>query len=537
MKRRKNSLVLQGSILAAAAIIVRIIGFFYRIPLNNILTDEGNSYYSTAFIIYTFFLMISTYGFPIALSKLISERMVEKKIKEVQVIFKSALSLALILGIIFSVILWFGADALAIYSGGSIKAALAIRATAPALLIFSVLSVYRGYFQGMNTMVPTALSQILEQIFNAGFSLLLAIILVKKGYEYGAAGGEIGTGIGALAALILLMFVYKVTNRKIISKKILKDKSNFEKKSLFFYWKLILMVSIPIVIGTAILNFASVVDMFMFKRAVVFHGLGELEAEKLFGLYATKNQLLINLPVTIAASLAMASIPSISAAVVNGSIENIRTKIDAAIRGTILVVLPAAVGEFVLAEPIINMLFTGENLELAAKLLQISAISIVFFGLSTVSVGILQGLGKLKMQIWTSSIALIIKIVFNVILLFVFNLNIYGAVIANIMFSFIYATLNIYIINRYVPIKINMKRSVIIPIAAATLMGVTCYISYNALGIISASNTLATLISIIISIFVYCFILLKLKGITEKEIIDFPKGQKILRLLKRLKMM
>lgn len=535
-KRRKNSLVLQGSILAVAALIVRMIGFFYRIPLNNILTDEGNNYYSSAFIIYTFFLMISTYGFPIAISKLVSERLAEKKFKEVQAIFKSALSLGLILGILFSIILWFGADTLAVIGGDHPKAALAIKATAPALLIFSVLSVFRGYFQGMNTMVPTAISQILEQIFNAAFSLILASVLVKKGLEYGAAGGELGTGIGALSALLLLLFVYKLARRKIFKKNLKKDISNFKKKNIFFYWKLILTVSIPIIIGTAILNFASIVDMVMFKKAIVFHGGVVLDATKLFGLYTTKNQLLINLPVTIAASLAMASIPSISAAVVNGNTDDIRNKIEAAIRGTILIVIPAAVGEFVLAKPIIDMLFTGGNLDLAAKLLQVAALSIVFFGLSTVSVGILQGLGKLKIQIWTSSLALLLKVLLNIVLLFVFNLNVYGAVIANIIFSAVYAGLNLYVINKHIPLKLDLQRTVLIPITAAALMGVTCYISYYLIGILSGSNTAATLISIIISMLVYIIILLKLKGITEKEIVDFPKGYKILKLLKKLKM-
>lgn len=536
-KRRKNSLVLQGSILAIAALIVRIIGFFYRIPLVDILLDEGNGYYTSAFIIYTFFLMVSTYGFPAAISKMTSEKFAEKKYKEAHSIFRSALYLAIILGIIFSLILWFGAKQLAVLSGGSIDSSLAIQATVPALFFFSILSVYRGYFQGMNTMVPTAISQIFEQIFNAGFSLLLAIFLVKKGLVYGAAGSVLGTGIGALSALVFIMFIYGIAHKKIIRKNIRKDKTVYKKQHIFKYWKQIFMVSIPIVIGTAILNFTSVVDMFMFKRAIIFHGGTVKYAESLFGIYTTKNQLLITLPVTIAAALSIASIPSISTSLIQNNIKDVRDKIDSAIRATMLVVIPATIGEFVMAGPIIHMLFRKGDLELATKLLQVGAISIVFFGLSTVSVGLLQGLGKLKMQIWTSSFALLLKIIFNIVLLFVFNLNIYGAVIANNLFSIVYAFLNLYVVNRYIPLRLDIQRTIIKPLIAAIFMGITCYIMYFLIGILSGNETVATLISIIISMIVYAVILLKLKAINEKEIIDFPKGYKILKILKKLKLL
>lgn len=534
-KRRKNSIVLQGTILAVAALVVKVIGFFYRIPLANLLTDEGSGYYSSAYTIYAFFLMLSTYGFPAAISKITAERLAEKKYKEAHNIFNSALLLGLFLGIVFSSILWFGADKLAILAN-SPNSALAIKATAPALLIFSVLSIFRGYFQGMNTMVPTAVSQIIEQGFNAIFSIILAAILIDKGLEYGAAGGELGTAIGALAALVFLILIYLITKNRIINKNLLRDKSKTIKRSFISYWKIILMVSVPMVIGTAIINFTSVVDMFMFKNALIFNGFQVLEADKLFGIYTMKHQMLITLPVTIASALAMASIPSISVSVIQGDVKEIRKKIDAAIRATILVVIPAAIGEFVLAGPIINLLFSGEQLDLAAKLLQIGAISIVFFGISTVSLGIMQGLGKLRMQIYTSGIALIVKIIFNLLLLYIFNFHIYGAVIANTLFALASAVLNLIVINHYVPLKLDIKRTLIVPIVSAGVMGVVCFAVYYLSGLVINSNAIKTILSILISVISYGIILLKLKGITEQEIIDFPKGYKILTILKKLKL-
>lgn len=531
-RSKSNSLVVQGSILAAAFMVVKLIGFFYRIPLANLLGEEGSGYYNSAFQIYTFFLMVSTYGFPAAISKLTAEKYSEKKYKEAQVIFKAALSLAFIMGVVFSSILWFGASPIATFSGVP-KSFYAIRALVPALFFFCLLSVLRGYFQGMNTMVPTAISQVIEQIFNVVFSLILAATLVKKGVEFGASGSTIGTGIGALAALLFLYFIYRVASHKTIQKKLSHDHHHYPKKSIYHYWKVILLLAFPMVLGTIIINLTAVVDTFMIQRAFIFRGNTSEITAKLFGLYSMKNQLLINLPVTIAAALSTASIPGLAACVVRGENLSIQHKINTAIRATLLTVIPATVGMFVLANPILNMLFGGENLEIATVLLKLSTFSIIFFGISTVSIGLIQGLGKLKEQIIIALICLVVKVVFNALFLYVFNFQLYGAVLSNTIYAIVNAYLSIRVIRQYVPIKIDLQNTLLIPSISALFMGVICYIMYNIVGFISKSNTLATLISIILSLFAFGIVMLKLKGISYEEISGFPKGHKIVRFLRK----
>lgn len=224
-RRRASSVVLQGSILAAAALISRVIGFLYKIPLANILTDEGNGYYANAATIYSFFLVLSTFSFPIAISKLIAEKNATKQYHESQVIFKSAIMLAVFLSIICSLLVWFVSEFLAQLMGTD-KNIMPIRAVIPSLLFFSVLAVIRGYFQGMNYMMPTAISQIIEQMFNLTFSLLLASIMIPLGVEYAAVGGTLGTGIGALAALLLMIFIYLSYEKKNL---VLNDTINIQR--------------------------------------------------------------------------------------------------------------------------------------------------------------------------------------------------------------------------------------------------------------------------------------------------------------------
>lgn len=535
INKKKSNLIMQGSILAVSALIVRLIGFFYRIPLEGILTDVGNNYYSSAFIIYTFFLMISTYGFPAAISKIIAEKHAEKRYKEAYYIFKASISLALVLGTICALALWFGADYLAILTK-SPQSNLAIKATAPALFIFSLLSVYRGYFQGMHTMVPTAISQIFEQIVNAALSLLLAYLLVAKGYPYAAAGSVIGTGAGALIAFIIIIILYSIASKGVLKKRIRKDRKIFIKKNIFAYWGVILKISIPIVIGTAILNLSSVIDMIMIKGGMLAHNFTNLQSDTNFGIYTTKNQLLVNLPVTIAAALSMASIPSISASLINNNMHEVREKIDAAVRTTLIIVIPAAVGEYILAGPIMEMLFKTGDLKFAAYLLKLSAVSIVFFGVYTVCVGILQGLGKLKVQIYISIIAVAIKVGLNYLLMYVFNFNIYGAIIANNIFAFIYAALSIWVIHRFISFKMDFKKSIMVPIVSAIFMGIFSYLTYFGVGLAGGNNTLSTIAAIIIGLLIYTIFMLKLKGLDEGDIMSFPKGAVLLKTFKILRL-
>ncbi len=528
-RSKKNNLLIQGSILAIAGLMVRLIGLLYRIPLINILGDEGSGYYASAYSIYSYLLILSSYGFPAAISKIISGKLTQKKYREAHVFFKCSFILSLLMGIVFTGGLYFGAQNIANFIEIP-NAAIALQGLAPALFVFSMLSVFRGYFQGMNTMVPTALSQIIEQVFNAVFSIVLAMILLKYGYEYGAAGSSLGTAFGAMFGLMFMMLVYGLMKPTLI-KRGRRDQHSHVKESVFYYWKVLLMTSVPMVIGTSTFHLTNLIDTIMFNKALAFHGYEASQIAMLYGVLEGKYKIIITLPVSIASAMATASIPSVTASLVQGDRKMIAKKIDLAIRSVLMITFPAMVGIMLFAKPILELLFTHfDDLTTTVSILQIGALSIVFFGLSTISIGILQGLNRLNIPVRNAVISLVIKVVFNVVLLYVFDLNLYGAVITNIIFAGASAYLNFKSVRRYVPFHINIYRTLIAPLTSALVMGGVMFISYMLL-LLKMEGRYAFLLLLPLAFIVYGLSLLKLRAVTPKELESMPFGSKLKRFI------
>lgn len=530
---KRNNLVLQGSILAISALVARFIGFIYKIPLANVLSDEANSVYGIASNIYIFFLFISTMGFPNAISKVVSEKLSEKKYKEAQYFLKSSMILAGFIGLFFTLLMWFGAVPIS-NMFGSKSNTLAIRALAPALFIFAILAVLRGYFQGMNSMVPTAISQVVEQIFNALFSLILVYALISKGDEVAAAGGSFATGIGALAGLVVMVLVYWAARDRIIKKRVQRDTHDFRPKSMVYYWKIVIMISGPIIIGGTISQLTNVIDNGMFKNLLILRKYTDSAASAMNGIYIMKHQPIITLPTAISSAFMTASVPSIASLIIKNQRDEVANKISSTIKVILLVTMPAVIGIFVLAKPINQMLFPSSDSALLGQLLMIGSVSVITFSLSNLSIGILQGLGKLHVQVITAIVGLFSKIIFNLILVYAFNLNIYGVVIANTLFSFVLCILNFRAVYKVIPVKISVTDVILKPFLASAIMGVVCYVFHWLTISAIKSNTVATLFAVAIGVVVYAIALLKIGGLSREEIVEFPKGVKILGLLEKL---
>ncbi len=310
-KSTTSDLAVQGGILAATSLIVRLIGFFYRIPLVNMLGTEGMGYYSSAFEIYSYMLVISSYALPSALSKIISRKLALKRYREAHQIFRSALLLGLLIGVIMSSILYFAAEPLSILVGSE-GGAMGFRALAPSMLFFTFLAVFRGYFQGHNTMVPTAVSQIVEQIFNAAFSLGLAAFFLRETIQKGAAGGTLGTAFGVGAGLIFMVVIYLFA-RPSIHKRLKRDQASIGIPNIFTSWQIIYMTAIPMMIGSSIYNLSNIVDMVLFQRGLLSHGYEQAVVSSMYGVLSSKYRLILTLPISISSALAAASIPSIAA--------------------------------------------------------------------------------------------------------------------------------------------------------------------------------------------------------------------------------
>ena len=542
-QKKNNSFLMQGMILAAAGIITRIIGIAYRIPVTNILGTEGQGFYATAFSIYNIALLLTSYSLPLAVSKLISARVSKGERKNAMRIFKGALWFAFIVGSVVACIVFFFSDFIAKTIMSMELSAYALRVLAPGLLIVAVMGVLRGFFQGMGTMMPTAISQILEQIVNAVVSIIGASYLLEMGkkvaekasndsvaYAYGAAGGTLGTVCGALFGLLFLLFVLKIYSPTI--KKQLKRDRSLKTEGYSEIYKILLMTIAPVILSTAIYNISETIDIGMFGSIMAAQGHSLAERSDLLGRFSGHYNVLINIPLAVANALGASLIPSLTAAVAIGNKKQIHSKISMSIRFSMMIAIPSFVGFLVLANPILALLFNG-NIDISANMLRLGAITVVFYCMSTVTNAILQGLSKMTTPVKHGAISLCIHLAGLFIMLVIFKMGIYAVVASNIIFSLSMCILNARALKREAAYHQEVEKTFLIPAVAAVVMGVVALIIYFLCNLVMSQN-IAVIIALIVAVVVYGVSLLKFGGLSQEEILALPKGSTLLSLFQKL---
>lgn len=548
-KRRSDSnFLMQGSILAIASIISRVIGLLYRSPLTAIIGKTGNDCYGTAYEVYNIILIISSYSIPLAVSKLVATRMADKEYKNAWRVFKGALCFAFISGGIAMVVVFFGAD---FFCGTVLQtplSALALRILAPVLLIVAILGVMRGFFQGLHTMVPSAFSQILEQIVNAVVSVVAAYYLFSYGSKvgailgdqrgiaaaYGAAGGTTGTAVGAVFALLFMTFMILVY-RRVMKKKMRRD-THSESESYLSIMRVLILTIVPVLLSTTLYNVSAIIDQGIFKNIVNIQGYDKIQISEWWGVFAGQYIVLINVPISIASAMAASSVPSLASAYQEGNEMMMQRRIRLATRFIMLIAFPCTVGMAVLGGPIMQLLF-GDSDPTSAFMMQIGALPIIFFSWSTLSNGLLQGINRMKVPVRNAAIALVAQIVFLVAMLEIFHLNIYAVVLANGFYGLMMAILNHLALRNYVGVQLDVVKTFVIPCGASLGMGVGVWLFYKLLLTVLSSNAIATIVSIVVGMFVYFVLMILMRGISEGELRTLPKGVILIRLAKKLHLM
>lgn len=561
--KRAADFVVQGSILAMAGILVRIIGMLYRMPLNDIIGKQGNGYYTSAYNVYNILLILSSYSMPVAISKMISSRLARGEYENCRRILRAGLLYATIAGGIAGCALWFGADLFA----GLMKtpfSSYALKTLAPTIWIMAYLGVLRGYFQGTGTMVPTAVSQILEQIVNAVVSVVAAGLLFQTGaamnaargaqnysYALGAAGGTIGTGAGAATAFIFFVMLTLSKGREVLGDETASvhtaDGPGRVKAKTESYGRLMYVLTItvlPIIVSSAVYNCSNVVDNFLFGQGMDRLGYTGEEIAVFWGALG-QYQLLFNIPVAVSNALSSSLIPSLTRAVSRGNQEETNQRIAAAVRFSMLIAIPAAVGIGVLAEPVSNLLFAGEDNSLLIRLTMAGALAVVFFSLSTVTNAVLQGLNRLDVPVRHAFLSLAVHIILVEVFLMVFHMGIFSVVFANILFAFMMCLLNGRSIARYAGYRQEYKKTVVLPSVCSLLMGAAAWSIYKGLAFLCPALLsggrlgMAVLVfpSVAVSMAVYGVLLVKLKAVDEKELKEMPMGTRLVRLCRRVRLM
>lgn len=531
---------MQAGILAAAGIICRIIGLLYKSPLTSVIGDEGNGYYGTAYNIYTIILLISSYSIPSAISKVIAQKLELKEYKNAHKIFKCALLYVVVVGGLASLLAFFGASLFVTPNSVAV-----LRVFAPTIFLSGLLGVIRGYFQAHKTMLQTSVSQILEQILNAVCSIGAAYLFIRFVAEkdettraiYGAMGSALGTGVGVLTALLFMFAIYML-NRKMLRKRIDRDVLHAE-ESYGEIFKLIISVVTPFILSTFIYNFSTSLNQKLYtdilidvKKAV------EKDVLSSYGVFSIKAITVVNIPVAFASAMSSAVIPSISGSFAKGEKKEAKRKIHQAIHTVMLISIPSAVGLFVLAKPIMSVLFPQkDSLELASRLLMYLAVTVIFYSLSTLSNAILQGIGKVNIPVRNAAIALILQTGVLVPILFYTDFELIGLVIATVTYSFSMCVLNGHSLKKAMGYREDVAKTYIMPMFSAVVMGIAAGGVYYGIYYLSKVNIAALAAAVLVAVLVYFTVLIKIGGLTKKELKAMPKGGTLVRVAQKMHLM
>lgn len=542
-KKNEGAFLIQGAILASAGIITKVIGLIYRIPLINIMGDQGQAYYGIAFEIYAIALLLTSYSLPLAVSKLVSARVAKGERRNAFRVFKAALLFAITAGTLIGLIVFFGSDFIAGKIMAMEPSKYALRVLAPCLLVVAIMGVIRGYFQGLGTMLPTAISQILEQIVNAVVSVVGASYLFEFGKKaaetkakeylpaaYGAAGGTLGTLTGAIAGLLFLIFVF-LAYKKIIKRQLRRDQSRYHESYSDIFTVLFYTIT-PVILSTAVYQSTKILDAGIFSNIMDVQGMPKEEYETIWGMYSGKFNTLVNVPLAISNAVGASVIPSLTAAVTSGNRKLVYNKIQLATRFTMIISIPSMVGYMVLARPLLDLLFNGNN-KIPAMLLVSGSVTIVFYSLSTITNAMLQGVNRMTVPIRNASISLGIHLVSLLIMLVAFKMNIFAVIGGTIVFSFSMCVLNQRALRRKIGYRQERMKTFVIPLMASIIMGIVALIVQMLLEFLLPQK-LATVFTLVIAVLVYGVALLLLGGLTEEEIRSMPKGNSIVKLLKKV---
>ena len=525
----KQSFIKGAAILAAAGIISKALGAIYRIPLGRIIGSEGMAYYQTAYDLYIMMLTISAYSIPIAISKLVSEKIEVGRRDEAHKTFKVALSLIAFLGITLSAILFFNARGFAamVKNPGAYVAVLCV---APAIFTVALSGAFRGYFQGMQNMTPSGLSQVTEQIARVAFGFILAITFLPVGYEAAAGGAVFGTTIGGLVSFLTLIYIYRMKRGEI--KAGIRADSQPKKESALSIIKKIVVFSIPITIGGSIMPVMNVIDTFIVMDRLQAAGFSHETATSLLGQLKGMAGAFINLPQVFTIALAASLVPAISESIAKNDFGGASRKSELAIRLSLLIGLPAAFGLFILADPIMKLMYPAEPASLGMVLRYLST-AVIFLTLVQTMTGILQGMGKERIPVISLIVGAVAKFAVSYTLTSVPFINIRGAAIGTVAGYAVSAFLNLTAIVKHQKSNMRITKIVVKPVIATGAMMAAAYLSYRLLFGAIGRNSVATLISVAFAALVYGVVLILIKGIATEELEMAPGGKRLSSILKK----
>ena len=534
MQRKKQNFIQGAVILMVASLVVKIIGAFFQIPLQNLIGGESSpafGLFSAAYRIYTAMLVISTVGLPAALSKMVAEATACGREREVRRIVRVAAGIFIPVGLLATVILFCGADTFAAWIKNP-DAELAVMAIAPSVLMVSILSVFRGYYQGHANMVPTAVSQVIEAMGKLFVGLGLAWYAKQLGMDdpQTAAMAVLGVTMGEVAAAAYMLVQAAVTRRRAEPVRVLNDAIRPTGQLA----KTLLSLSIPITISSAVMSLTDLIDVALISARLQSPAVGMTleQATTAYGIYTGNAVNFFNLPQTLITALAVSVLPTIASARAAQNFTRVSRTLATTLRLTMIITLPAGAGFLLLSKPILR-LFYSEGTELGGQLMALLGFAVPAVALVAITNAVLQAFGRIDLPLISMFLGALVKIFGDYYLIGNPTLNIAGAPISTAMCYWLIALINLFHIGRLSHALPSVGKTVGRPLAATVGMGAATYICHTVLLRLTDAapgtlpDKLVTLAVIAIAAAVYGVLLLMLHAVDREDVLLLPKGEKI----------
>lgn len=568
------------AIILFAQIMVKVLGLVYRMVITNIdgFGDIGNGFYNAGFQVYTVLLAISSVGIPNAIAKMVAERATLGDYRAAHRIFKTAFTLFAAIGLVCAAILYLGADFIAVHIVNMDGAQYVMRALAPSIFFVCVSSVIRGYFQGLNDMKATSFSQMLEQVFKCGLTVVLVLLTVgtmpgimqlftritmlyndatgssSTPPEIMAAWANAASSISTMISFAYLILFY-MRRKKGLDEKIRQSAVSDLKTSTGRLMRSILMLSIPISLASIITAVNRVVDLATITRgieaafadmiparggaAAIFNPTAEQlnsEATALSGMLS-KSDTLFNMPLALNTAFATVLVPSIAGALARGDKKDASGKTSYSFLISILLILPCAIGYIVMAQPLYNIIYPAASD--GADLLALMSVALIFSALTQTLTGALQGIGKVYIPAIGILAGCVCKVILNLLLIRIPSINIYGAAISSIACQLVAFLINFFVLIRFIPLHLTFTKYVAKPLTAGVIMGGAAAGVYRLLywllgGTGYTANLVAALASITVAAALYITLILVMKTMSKEDILLLPAGGKIYAALSKL---
>ncbi len=548
----KKQTFLQGTaVLAMATVLVKLMGFLFKVPLNNIIGEDGFGYFNTAYDVYNVLLMISTTGLPVAMSRMISQAQTLGNHAQIKRIYRTSLYVFLTIGMVGSLGMLFFCRQLSVMVTTNENSWAAIAALAPCVLLICLVSAYRGFFQGQSNMTPTSVSQIFEAVTRLVVGLGLAWLVMKltgeaavraqgivlasgeTAQDYGditlAAGGAIlGVTLGSLISVVYLHHKFRQSNQ-------ILSLGGGTAKSTRSTMKELLSIAVPITLGSAGLQIINLFDTMIYMRRLT----GALQwtekmADSAKGVY-NFCQTVFALPCSFIPTITIAVIPAITASLTRKDLAEAKATSESSVRTMALIAMPCAAGLFVMAEPVIRLLcstYTEDRIQLAATMLAILGLTVIFNSLVLLLNAIMQAHGDVVTPVVNMLIGGIIKIIVNYILVGQPNLNIVGAPIGTFICYNSITALDLIAMKRHISARPAIFKNIIRPGLASAIMGAATFMVYRVLSSAISSWKLACLLSLAFAVVLYAVLVVFLRCLTYEDCMLLPKGEKIAKILR-----